>query len=362
MKPLIGYGWSEGRSKQVSYVSQDRHIHEFSVAEGGHWQHADLTTLAGAPLADSRFIIGFSWPEAGTKQVAYIGQNSHIHELWTSVGGQWQHADLTAITGAPPAKQVTTGYIWSEGRSKQIVYVGDDDHIHELFVELGGYWKHVDLTALTSAPLPGSNFMVGFGWSEGRSKQVVYAGRDGHVYELFAEMGRPWMHEDLTLLTNAPRAVDISVGFDWKEARSKQIAFVGEDGHIHELFMAPGARWMHGDLTSMTNAPQAMNIITGFAWPQGRSKQIAYFGLDGHIHELYAEIGRPWMNVDLTMLANAPLTSVNSLDGFSWETGNSKQVVYVGNDGQIRELWMTPMSNWTYTNLSETVLALPVRF
>ena len=55
MKPLIGYDWPEGRSKQVAYISQDHHIHEFSVSMGGSWQHADVTQLSGAPLASSRW-------------------------------------------------------------------------------------------------------------------------------------------------------------------------------------------------------------------------------------------------------------------------------------------------------------------
>jgi hypothetical protein len=29
MKPLVGYEWPEGRSKQIAFISQDHHIHEF---------------------------------------------------------------------------------------------------------------------------------------------------------------------------------------------------------------------------------------------------------------------------------------------------------------------------------------------
>lgn len=58
MKLLIGYDWPEGRSKQVAYISQDHHIHEFSVGTGGSWQHVDISQLFGAPLASSRFLRG----------------------------------------------------------------------------------------------------------------------------------------------------------------------------------------------------------------------------------------------------------------------------------------------------------------
>src|SRR5258708_34103357 len=65
MKPLIGYDWQEGRSKQVAYISQDHHIHEFSFSMEGSWQHADWTQLPGPPLASSSFIHGNSRPEGG---------------------------------------------------------------------------------------------------------------------------------------------------------------------------------------------------------------------------------------------------------------------------------------------------------
>src|SRR2546429_5225224 len=91
MKPLVGYEWPEGRSKQVTYISQDHHIHEFVVAIGGAWQHADLTTLAGAPRATSRFLVGYAWPEGGTKQVAYLGPEGHIQELSVHRGASWQY-------------------------------------------------------------------------------------------------------------------------------------------------------------------------------------------------------------------------------------------------------------------------------
>lgn len=362
MKSLVGYEWPEGRSKQVAYISQDHHIHELFVVVGGTWQHVDLMIQAGAPVANSRFLVGFAWPEDGSKQVAYLGQDGHVHELRVNMGGTWQHADVSVLTGAPPAMQVTAGYSWAEGRSKQIVFVGDDHHLHELYVEEGKPWRHADLTAMTNAPLPGSHFMVGYGWAAGRSKQVTYVGLDGHLHEVSLQAGGMWQHEDLSALTNAPRAVDLLVGYEWPEGQCKQVAFVGEDRHIHELYKIVGDGWIHADLSSITNAPPATDVLTGYAWAEGHSKQIAYVGLDGHLHEVSVEAGKEWQLGDLTSLANAPLTSITTLDGYAWAAGDTKQVVYTGDDGDIRELWRPRIGNWTSTNLSQTIMALPARF
>jgi NTE family protein len=47
----------------------------------------------------------------------------------------------------PPASAVVNGYAWEGGQSKQIVYTTGDGHIHELYVNVGGVWKDSDLTA-----------------------------------------------------------------------------------------------------------------------------------------------------------------------------------------------------------------------
>ena len=362
MKPLIGYDWPEGQCKQVAYISQDHHLHEFSVGVGGPWLHTNLTQISSAPVASSRFLVGFAWPEGGTKQVAYLAHDGHVHELWVNVNGTWHHTDVSALTGAPPAIRVTAGYSWAEGQSKNIVFVGDDHHIHELSAQAGKPWGHVDLTAITNAPLPGSYFMVGYAFSEGRSKQVAYVGQDGHIHELFVEAGGVWQHIDLTTFTHAAPAVDLMVGYEWPEARRKQVAFVGEDRHIHELCMVVGQSWQHADLHAITNAPPATNVLAGYAWPAGHCKQIAFVGQDRCIYELYVEAGQMWQCVNLTELAQAPITAITSLAGYAWSAGDTKQVAYVGDDGEIRELWMPRTGKWSYTDLSQIMMAVPARF
>jgi hypothetical protein len=312
-------------------------------------------------LATSRFLVGYAWPRENTKQMAYLGPEGHIHELSVAVGDSWQHADLSVLTGAPPALQITAGYSWTAGNAKQIVFVGDDAHLHELCLEAGRPWRHTNLTALTNAPLPGSHGMIGYEWIERCSKQLVYVGHDGHLHELFRKVGEGWEHVDVTIQAHAPRAIDVMVGYEWRDGRCQQIAIVGEDGHVHELCMVAGQGWQHADLSAITGAPPATNMLTGYAWG-GHSKQIAYYGRDGHIHELVVEAGKTWQHVNLTELAQAPVTQVTSLTGYAWSAGNAKQITYVGNDGNVRELWMPRHSDWKATDLSSMVMAVPALF
>jgi hypothetical protein len=98
---------------------------------------------------------GYSWETGRSKQVVYTTSDGHVHELSVTVGGAWQHADLTAITGAPVGNLMGDGYSWETGRSKQVLYRTDDGHLHELSVTVEGAWQHADLTAITGAPVGG---------------------------------------------------------------------------------------------------------------------------------------------------------------------------------------------------------------
>jgi hypothetical protein len=73
---------------------------------------------------------------------------------------------------------------------------------------------------------------------------------------------------------------------------------------------------------------------------------------DGDVYELAAGADKQWNSTDLTAVASAPLAAGSTLSGFAWETGRSKQVVYVGRDHHVHELalernsvWKTPSSS-----------------
>jgi hypothetical protein len=65
------------------------------------WHHNDITAAAGAPLPSvDESISAYAFEDQGTQHVIYVGQDSHINELWWDNNG-WHHNDLTAATGAP---------------------------------------------------------------------------------------------------------------------------------------------------------------------------------------------------------------------------------------------------------------------
>jgi len=281
----------------------------------------DLTTSTGAPKAKGS-LAAYYWNADSTMQAVFIGSDRHAHELYQVNGSAWQTDDLTAVTGAPPAAlgSAITGYAWESRSTKQVAYLSGDGHVHLLQVAVGGGWSQTDLTAATSAPVATNNSpLVGYAWESGGSEQVAYLTSDGHVHELYWNgSGQPdgggpgWAHIDLTQYTGAPPATGTSLtAYGWDSDKTKQVAFVTADGHIHELYVSVGGNWQTIDLTQTAGSVPA-NIespIVGYSWDYAKTKQVDFVSADGHVHEISVSTTRGWGDSDLTALTNAPATT-----------------------------------------------------
>src|SRR5215470_19351651 len=106
------------------------------------WRHRDLTFETGAP-ATAAAPSGFFSPADNTLQVLYLGREGHVHELFFFVGGdnRWRHRDLTFETGAPAAAAAPSGFFSPADNTLQVSYLGREGHVHELFFFIGErYW------------------------------------------------------------------------------------------------------------------------------------------------------------------------------------------------------------------------------
>jgi uncharacterized protein (AIM24 family) len=147
--------------------------------------------LSGAPLAASA-PFGYTTNLTGQGPVArvvYTTTDGHIQELNVDGGRSWITADLTVLSGAPPAASAPFGYttnLTGQGPVARVVYRTTDGHIQELNVDGGRSWITADLTVLSGAPLAAS---APFGYTtnltgQGPVARAVYGTTDGHIQEL----------------------------------------------------------------------------------------------------------------------------------------------------------------------------------
>jgi hypothetical protein len=88
---------------------------------------------------------------------------------------------------------------------------------------------------------------------------------------------------------------------------------MGTDGHVHELYIHPGAAsWANNDLTQLSGngvAPAAGSRLDGY-WGTDSSQHVNFIGTDGDAHELYIHPGASWANNNLTQMSGgAGITS-----------------------------------------------------
>jgi hypothetical protein len=312
---LTGY-WGSDSSQHVNFVGTDGHVRELYIHPGANWVNNDLTAFSGGgvlPKAGTA-LTGY-WGSDNSQHVNFIGSDGHVHELYIHPGANWVNNDLTALAGGgvlPLEATTLTGY-WGSDNSQHVNFVGTDGHVHELYIHPGANWVNNDLTALSGGgvlPLAGTA-LTGY-WGSDSSQHVNFVGTDRHVHELYIHPGANWVNNDLTALSGGgvlPLAGTALTGY-WGSDSSQHVNFIGTDRHVHELYIHPGSSWVNNDLTAFSGngvAPTGGSVLHAY-WGSDSSQHVNFVGTDGHVHELYIHPGASWSNNDLTDVLQAQVT------------------------------------------------------
>jgi hypothetical protein len=143
------------------------------------WIDNDLTAIAGAVAPAAHTALNGYRLSDDSQHVIYVGTDNHVHELFIARGGGWADNDLTAIAGAvaPAAHTAVHGHRLSDD-SQHVIYVGVDNHVHELFIARDAGWADNDLTAIAGAVAPAAHTALnGYPLSDD-SQHVIYVGVD----------------------------------------------------------------------------------------------------------------------------------------------------------------------------------------
>lgn len=359
---ISAYEWQLNGTTHVVYETIDNHIHEMAAGQDGRWRDVDVTREADGPELEEAIMAGYAWPAGHTQQIDYVSpmnNNGHIHELVMLQDHPWSYEDIMAQpTGAPPADGFTlVGYAWRSGGTKQVVYTAPNGHIHELATAVTGMWQYTDLTQVTGAPQSEGALLAAYAWEAKRSKQVFFMSGDGHIHELMMELGSAWHHTDLTNLVGAPLADGTALtGYAWERGGTKQVAYTGNNGTIYELAAGTDNAWKYEDVMSQTSAALAGgSALVGYAWETGDTKQIVYVGDDRHVHELMKETKGRWMYTDLTQPTGAPAANTEVIAAHEWSSQFAKHIVYLdtGETPHIHSLLLRHGGSWRYTDLTD---------
>lgn len=256
------------------------------VLPGSQWHYNDLASAAGAPLGFSA-PCGYVFNAQYTQHVVYMGDYQHLIELWWDNNG-WHLNNLTGATGAPGTSGYLAGYVFDAQGTQHVDYVGLDGHVYELWRDNNG-WHTNDLTQTTGAPLAAAyGTPTGYAFATQSTQHVIYVGADGRVYELWWD-NNGWHHNNLTQTTSSPLAVSNPCGYVFEAQGTQHVDYISSDGHVHKLWW-DNSVWHHNDLTVAAGAlPNAIWDPTGYVFASQGTQRVDYLGSDGHIYDLWWE-------------------------------------------------------------------------
>jgi hypothetical protein len=347
---LCAFGIDGDKSEHVFYRNHDGEIIELFTKQGdtAGWRANNLTTLAGGPKAASG-PDAYYWNDTKSLHVFYRGTDDGLHELYRQENGQWKHNDLT-VAGAPKAAGEPAGYVEEGNKTQHVIYRTAEGGLAELYSKQGDAagWRVRDLTAETKAAKAAGD-PDAFYWRDTKSQHVVYRGEDDDVHELYLDPEGHWQSGDLSKTANAPKAVGSPTAYVEEPNKTEHVVFRTDAGDVVELHAKyKENQWAMKDLTKEANAPKAAGDPTAYRLRESRlrgitTQHVVYRGEDGDLHELY--LGGPenrWTHNDVTAAAKGAPKAASDPVGYVVEANRTQHLVYRTTDGKVFELYNVP--------------------
>ncbi len=285
---------------RVLYETGANHIEMISYnLDSTTYRKSDLTALAHAPVAACATCKPNGRPSFNgvLNEVVYVTAAGHVEDLSMS-GSLWKAHDLTALTGAPKAATLASGYFSdvSGPGEDRVVYATASGHVEQLArpATTTGTWKASDLTALTGAPAAASP-PYGFGTNLNIAlAQVVYETASGVVEQLALSKDGTWKKHSPSVLAGAPPAASGTepVGY-YFEYSAMRIVYEAASGSVIGLSSANTTSWTSYNLTTLTGAPLSdmgpRGYETGYSGPS--SDTVVYKTHSGSIEQIYGTFG-----------------------------------------------------------------------
>jgi len=191
----------------VFYVSQDGHVRVLLYSpQGGVAATYDAMAYVNAPLANQYSALT-SFGFGGSLRLFYVGQDSHVHELYydgysTNFGATLYASDLTANTNGPAAAPGGLTSCW-DGSIEHVYYMSLDGHLRELYFGSNG-WQGMDLSVTAGGVYAVAGVLTAFVDASGEHECYV-SFPNFHIRELFPYAG-VWENGDITAIVNGPSA------------------------------------------------------------------------------------------------------------------------------------------------------------
>jgi Bacterial Ig domain/FG-GAP-like repeat len=316
--------------------SDDQHLLEIS---NGLAQ--DITERSFAPTRIASEPWGFARSD-DFNSIIYRGTDNHVYEIFSAwFSPRIHYGDLTFYATGTDAIGNPTGYVKGDG-TNAMVHRGIDNHLHEIELFEGRYWRSNDLTLGSGFRSTLAGDPVAYVPPAGIAA-VVFRATDGHIHEIRLE-NSVWVDSNISIasgeLVSAVADPSVFVRSDGKIS----VLYVANDGQLHALTSSDGRDWNREILP----ASNPVGTPSGYTRWDGKSSIVYRSGsTDSTIHELV--FGDRWIDSSLDLLSNAPVRAGG--DPFGSRRSDSRgSVAYLGIDGSICEQTSNMVGGWTFSS------------
>jgi hypothetical protein len=343
---LHGYWQASDNSLHVNFIDVNGHVHELYIHPGADWVDNVLTSTPAIPDTG---LAGYWKASDNSQHVFFIDWNSHVHELY-SRGTRWTDFDLMHEANSPAqASGALNGYWQASDDSEHVNFIDAYGDVHELTSNGFGAQTVVGYINPIEVPL----------WIDNNLTALAYPGEKGPVYGT-----------QINCVACFPSATDHALAGFWKASdNSHHVFFIDcSDGDVHELYWN-GARWADNDLTSHAllgtharhhcnrNGDDVNSKLNAYWQANDNSQHVNFIDVNGHVHELYIRPGADWEDNDLTSKAHSGAKALEGLAGYWQANDNSQHVFFIGNGGDnthLYELSIYPGEDWAEHDLTST--------
>jgi hypothetical protein len=142
----------------------------------------------------------------------------------------------------------------------------------------------------------------------------------------------------------------------WGPGAQQHVNFVDVKGHVHELFIDSGRNWVDNDLMLLAHSQTAATPLGGIAGDLGGNDQehVNFLDARGHVHELYYPLNGPWQDNDLMTFARSAASAAKGspVDRY-WGPGAQQHVNFIATNGHVHELFIDRGHGWIDNDLMQ---------
>ncbi|WP_407562512.1 hypothetical protein [Streptomyces sp. 184] len=325
------------------FTGPDGSVRLLGAASGGPWHGPDVVAPAGSCRPGTPIGVAHR-ASADRLDAAYAGADGSIQVMWSRRGGGWQApAALTPPGTCTPGAAVTLAHQRTRDQS-DVLFTGADGSVQVMWAGGSGPWTGPAVLAPPGICAPGTP--VGLGRRGAAERlEAVYAGADGSVQALWADVDHPWQGPAV-LAPPGTCAPGTAVTLAHRDDADRLSAlFTGADGSVLVMRADAGGPWTGPEVVAPAgNCAPGAPLTLAYDTPAHRLDAVVA-GVDGSVLVLSVAGEAGWRG-PVTAAPPGTCAPETAIGLVHRAAPHRLDAVFCGADGTVYAMWELRGGGW----------------